>query len=416
MNKKPRSFYGWWVLAALFIIGCIGPLARYSLSAFFPPISTELGWSRSLIGSAQSLSLWVYSFVSLFTGWMADRYGGRKTILVGGVITLAGWMLLSSVYSLWQLFVYYGIVMAISVSFTHLVPLQSTSRKWFVKHGGLAGGIVGSAFALGTAIFSPILTSTAGDFGWRNVSMVAAVASGIPIIILAYFVIRDTPESVGQHPDGISMPALQEHSLPSSEQWRVRDSLRTGQFWILFWVYSLLGIVYNGILGHLVIWSVDLGSSVTLAGIFVTLFNGPSIIARVMGGFLGDKYGKRKILFIGICFSLVIVLIGYKMVTSPLLLGVFAVVLGLSMGFSNTLFAPYLGDLFGREYVGSLFGILTLGWGLIGGVGPLVWGAIYDHIGSYNLALLVSAACYAVTLVILMLIKPLKKKDNYNNR
>jgi len=347
---------------------------------------------------------------------MADRYGGRKTILVGGVITLAGWMLLSSVYSLWQLFVYYGIVMAISVSFTHLVPLQSTSRKWFVKHGGLAGGIVGSAFALGTAIFSPILTSTAGDFGWRNVSMVAAVASGIPIIILAYFVIRDTPESVGQHPDGISMPALQEHSLPSSEQWRVRDSLRTGQFWILFWVYSLLGIVYNGILGHLVIWSVDLGSSVTLAGIFVTLFNGPSIIARVMGGFLGDKYGKRKILFIGICFSLVIVLIGYKMVTSPLLLGVFAVVLGLSMGFSNTLFAPYLGDLFGREYVGSLFGILTLGWGLIGGVGPLVWGAIYDHIGSYNLALLVSAACYAVTLVILMLIKPLKKKDNYNNR
>jgi MFS family permease len=415
MDRKPRAFYGWWVLAALFVIGCIGPLARYSISAFFPSISTELEWSRSIIGSAQSLSLWVYSFVSLFTGWMADRYGGRKTILIGGVITLAGWMLLSSVHSLWQLFIYYGVVMAVSVSFTHLVPIQSTSRKWFVKHGGLAGGIVGSAFALGTAIFSPILTSTAGDFGWRNVSIVAAVASGIPIIVLAYFVIRDTPESVGQHPDGATDTALQSHSSPPSGNWRVRDSLRTRQFWILFLVYSLLGVVYNGLLGHLVIWAVDMGSTATTAGIFVTLFNGPSVIARVLGGFFGDKYGKRKILIIGICFSLIIAFIGYRTVTSPLLLGVFVVVLGLSMGFSNTLFAPYLGDLFGRENVGSLFGILTLGWGLIGGVGPLVWGAIYDHTGSYSLALLVSSGCYVVTLVIILLIKPLKAKTRYTN-
>jgi MFS family permease len=408
IKRKPRFFYGWYILAALFIVGCIGPMSRYSLSAFFPAISEELGWSRSLIGTAQSMSLWVYSFLSIFVGWMVDRIGGRKTILIGGAFCLAGWMLLSSVNTLWQLYLYYGVVMALAVSLTHLVPVQSTSRKWFVKHGGLAGGIVGSAFALGTAIFSPLLTSTSAVYGWRDVSIVVGLLSGIPIIALAYFIIRDTPESVGQYPDGTAGPELHRTAVLPSARWSVRDALHTRQFWLLFGVYSLLGVVYNGILGHLVIWAVDLGSSAAAAGIFVTLFNGPSIIARVTGGYSGDRFGKRKIMIIGMICSLAVALAGWQIVDSPYYLVAFAVIWGITIGFSNTLFAPYLGDLFGRENVGSLFGILTLGWGLIGGVGPLVWGFIYDSTGHYTPALLLSAGCYLIAVALVFLIRPLK--------
>ena len=124
--------------------------------------------------------------------------------------------------------------------------------------------------------------------------------------------------------------------------------------------------MYNGLLAHLVIWATDLGSAVAAAGLFVTLFNGPSVVARVVGGVMGDRYGKRRIILIGVAVSLVVALLGWRGVTSPLILGVFAVALGLGIGFSNTLFAPYLGDLFERENVGSLFGVLTLGWGLVG--------------------------------------------------
>jgi nitrate/nitrite transporter NarK len=320
-------------------------------------------------------------------------------------------MLLATVGSLWQLYLFYGLVMAIAVSNTHLVPVQATSRKWFVKRGGLAGGIAGSAFALGTAAFSPLLTSTAAAFGWRNVSMVAALVSGIPIMALAYLVIRDTPESVGQHPDGAasaSVSAGQTGESSGPHHWGVRRALRTPQFWLLFIVYSLLGVVFNGLLAHLVIWAVDVGSAAAAAGIFVTLFNGPSIVARVGGGLLGDKYGKRRIIMLGTLFSLVIMLLGWRGIDSPYLLAVFAIIVGLGIGLSNTLFAPYLGDLFGRENVGSLFGVLTLGWGLIGGVGPMVWGAIFDNTGSYSLALLLSGACYAVAAAILLLVRPLK--------
>ena len=216
MIKLRKVFHGWWVLIALFIVGNLGPMGRYSLTAFFPSISSELSWSRSTVGTAQSVSLWAYSFLSILTGWMTDKLGSRKTIFVGGLFCLIGWILLSGVNSLWQLYCYYGLVMAIAVSNTHLVPLQATSRKWFVKRAGLASGIISSAFAIGTAVFIPLLTLTSSIYTWRQVSFVAAFVVGIPIMLLAYFVIRDTPESVGEYPDGtqaVSNITLEQESL-----------------------------------------------------------------------------------------------------------------------------------------------------------------------------------------------------------
>lgn len=415
MNRGKKVFYGWWVLGALFVAGVLGPMARYGISAFFPALSEELGWSRSLIGTAQSMSLWAYSLLSIITGLMVDRIGSRKTIFLGGAFCLVGWLLLSSMNSVWQLYVYYGVMMAVAVSNTHLVPVQATSRKWFVKRAGLTGGIVGSAFALGTALFSPILTATSANFGWRAVSVVGAFVTGVPIMLLAYFVIRDTPESIGQHPDGDPVP-LSSEGHTSRRRWVVKDALGTPQFWMLFVVYSLLGVVYNGLLAHLVIWGVDLGISVAAAGLFVTLFNGPSVIARIAGGLAGDRYGKKRIILIGTSVALAMTVFGWLMIDSPAMLVAFAVLVGLGIGFSNTLFAPYLGDLFGRENVGSLFGVLTLGWGLIGGLGPWLWGTIYDRTGSYSLALLVSAGCYAFAVVTLLLVRPIRLMKTQTSR
>ncbi len=391
------------------VVGSIGPIARYSISAFFPALSSELDWSRSLIGTAQSVSLWSYSFLSIITGMMIDRLGGRRTLLLGGALCLLGWLLLSTVDSVWQLFLYYGIVMGAAVSFTHLVCVQSIARKWFVKNAGLAGGIVGSAFALGTAVFSPFLTTFAADFGWRSVSFVAAFICGVPIILLAWFVIRDTPEAVGLHPDG-KPPVISCETGPPAPRWKLGGALRTRQFWCLFIAYSLIGIVFNGLLAHLVIWAVDLGSSVAAAGIFVTLFNGPSVAARIFGGVMGDRFGKRRAIITGVSLSLAVVLLGVFITGTPALLAAFAVAFGLAVGYANTLFAPYLGDLFGRENVGSLFGILTLGWGLIGGVGPLLWGEIFDRSGSYQFALLLSVVCYVAVLAAMLLVRPLPKR------
>jgi ABC-type thiamin/hydroxymethylpyrimidine transport system permease subunit len=66
--------------------------------------------------------------------------------------------------------------------------------------------------------------------------------------------------------------------------------------------------------------------------------------------------------------------------------------------------------LFGRQNIGSSFGVLTLAWGLIGGLGPTIWGIIVETSGSYNTALMLSSICYALAGLMLVFVRPLTKK------
>lgn len=411
MFRQRKIFYGWWVVIALFLIGMLGPLARNVMAAFFPFISSDMEWSRLTIGLAQSLSLWAYAFFVLLSGRMTDRLGSRKTIFLGGLLCLGGWVLLSTVQSLWQLYLYYGLIMALAVSMTHFVPLQATARKWFTRRAGLATGIVVSAHSAGVSIFIPLLTTMSSTFGWRNTSMICAFAFGITIMLIASLIIRNTPESIGLHPDGECSTSASNSSPAIIEQsWTVKEAVKTPQLWLLFVVYGVAGIPWHGMLSHLVMWGVDTGSTMAAAGIFLTALMVASIISKIGGGWLGDKYRKKHVIITGYLFCLLVMLWGWHGIHTTQHLITFALLMGIGAGFPIGLYTPYLGDLFGRANVGSLFGILTMGHALIGGCGPLLWGKVFEISGSYNLTCIVSVGCYAIAILAASLIKPTATK------
>jgi len=413
LQGSPRKgfFYGWWVLAALFVVNMFGPMGRYSLTALAPFIQEELLWTKSQIGMAFSIHLWVCSFLALLVGWMLDRIGGRRVIFLGGLFLLIALALVSRVSTLWQFYFFFGVLTALGVSMTFFVPGQATSRRWFIKKAGLAGGIIAAAFGVGSAVLSPVLTGMAGSIGWRTTWFICALGFGIIIMLLAWLVIRDTPESIGLHPDGMA-EAPPEADVTSSVTgeavWSVKEALRTSPFWLLFVAFSLFFIPINGMLTQVVIWGVDLGEPMATAGIFMTAVTLPAVPLKILGGWLGDRYGKRGILILAYCASLLIMVGAWLTVGSRSSLFIVAVLFGMSYGVPIALLVPYLGDLYGRTSLGTLVGILTFGLTFIGGCGPLIWGSIADITGSYNLACLVSAICYAIAVVALMLIKPEK--------
>jgi len=410
MLKRRKIFYGWWVVIALFAVGMLGPLARNCMAAFFPFITSELDWSRSTIGLAQSLSMWMYAFFVLLSGRMTDRLGSRKTILLGGLLCLGGWILLSTVGSLWQLYLYYGVIMALAVSMTHFVPIQATARKWFIKRAGLATGIIVAAHSVGVSIFIPLLTLMSSSFGWRNTSMICAFAFGITIMLVAFFIIRDTPESIGLHPDNEQPASTSNNNQRVIEKsWVVKEAMKTPQLWLLFIVYGVSGIPWQGLLAHLVMWGVDMGSTMAAAGTFLTAMMMPSIVSKIGGGWLGDRYNKQRIIAISYASCLLIILWGWQGIHTSQHLIIFALLMGISAGFPIGLYTPLLGDLFGRANVGSLFGILTMGHSLIGGCGPLLWGKLFEISGSYNSVCVVSAGCYAIAVLAAYLVRPIAR-------
>ncbi|MDH4291244.1 MAG: MFS transporter, partial [Dehalococcoidia bacterium] len=337
-----------------------------------------------------------------------DRIGSRKTFLIGGAITVLGWVLLSTVQAPWQLYLYYGVLLALAVGMTHYVPVMATTRKWFRKRAGVVAGVTGSAWAVGNSVFLPVMTRMADSQGWRYTSWILGICFGAVIILCALFIIRDTPESVGLRPDGEESPPSADPTASVEMSWDMKRALRTSQFLLLFIAYSVYNIGLNGLVAHVVTWGTDLGSPEATAGIFFTAFAAPWVLGSIAGGWLGDKYGKGRVMPIGLIIATAAMLCGGLGVHTQQGLIVLAIGVGLGTGLQVPLYVPLLGDLFGRARVGSLFGILTFGYGLIGGWGPLIWARLREATGSYNDAALVSTICYAMAAVALLLVRPMR--------
>jgi MFS family permease len=409
--KKQPIFYGWWIVVALFVVGMVAPLGRANMSAFLPFIMLELGWARETIGLAQSLAMWIYALFVLGSGALVDRIGSRKTFLIGGIVTVLGWVLLSTAQSPWQLYLYYGVFLALAVSLTHYVPLLATTRKWFRRRAGVAVGITASAWAVGHAIFLPVMTGLADSHGWRYTSWVLGICFGALIIICALFVIRDTPESMGLRPDGDGAPVPVDDTAPMEVSWDMKSALKTPQFLRLFIAYSIYNIGLNGLVFHVIAWGTDLGSPEATAGIFATAFAVPMVIGTIAGGWLGDKYGKLRVMPIGLALATAAMLYGWLGVDSQAGLIALAIGVGLGTGLQVSLYVPLLGDFFGRARVGALWGILCFGYGLIGGCGPLLWAMLRESTGDYNSAALMSMVCYAIGTVVLLFVRPMRAEE-----
>lgn len=371
-------------------------------------ISKQGGWARETISLAQSIAIWLYALFVLLSGALVDRIGSRRTFLIGGAITVLGWVLFSTVQLPWQLYLYYGVLLSLAVGMTHYVPVMATTRKWFRKQAGLVAGIAGSAWAVGNAIFLPVMTGLADSHGWRDTSLILGICFGAVIILCALFIIRDTPESMGLRPDGEESPPPLNGTASVEVSWDIKRALKTSQFVLLFISYSVYNIGLNGIIAHAVAWGTDLGSPVATAGIFSTALAVPWIFGCVAGGWLGDKYGKGRVMPIGLMIATAAMIYGWLGVHTQQGLILLSIGVGLGTGLQVPLYVPVLGDLFGRARVGSLFGILTFGYGLIGGWGPLIWARLREATGYYNAAALVSAICYAIAMVALLLVRPMR--------
>ncbi len=364
-------FYGWWVVLALSLVAFFGPMGRYLLTP-------------------------------LWTGHLVDTIGGRKTILIGGCILLVGLPLLSFSRELWEVYLIFGVFLAFGISMTHFVPNTSIARKWFVRKAGLATGLVIVGTSLGFGILTPVISYVCHLTGWRITTLLCGLLFGTAVMAMALFVIRSTPESMGLWPDGVAPIPMEEDSPPGAPpetMGSVSPALRSQEFWALFIAYSIIAVALQGILAHIIMWAVDLGAEPAGAGIFMAALTLPSIPIRVLGGWFGDRFGKRKVLMIFNCLTGLIWLGGWAFVGNPISLLIFAIVLGLAYGTPFSLYTPLLGDIFGRASVGSLMGVLTFGHGVLGGLGAFLFGWIADFTGSYGLACPVSAACYLISVI-----------------
>jgi len=389
---------------------------HYSFGIFFKPLAAEFNWTRAMTSGAFSLYMLSRGGFGILTGWATDKYGPRITIGAGGFFIGLGLLLTSQISTLWQLYIFYGLLVGLGVSVA-FAPLVATVARWFVKKRGLATGIVLAGIGLGTAIMPRPASYFIDTYGW-SMSYIIMGAIALTIIVLAALPMRRSPEEMGLLPYGGTGAAKTNNSEAEIDKGNspgkkegisLREATRTWSFWVLFIITILFATCLYMVMVHIVPHATDLGIAGSVAGNFLAVIGISTIFSRLGVGWLSDAIGRK--LALAICLfsqaAAVFLLMGTGSVEA---LYVFAVIFGLAYGGVVTQLPLIAGELFGLHSIGAIVGLEMLGTSLGGAIGPVLGGYVFDVTNSYYYAFLIGAISLLVAMVLILFLKAPSQK------
>ncbi len=406
-----RVFYGWWVL-----IGCSSLVFYnagsfyFAMSAYFNPIRDALSLSATVVAAAFALRNVEGGLEAPLMGYLVDKVGPRKMILVGSFVIGLGMMLLATVTSIWT---FYGAILIIGLGMggTTGIMGMTTVSNWFVRRRSFALGLYTSGAGLG-GFLVPVVVWLIARNGWRQTLFVTGVGYCILGVVMT-LVVRQRPEQMGLLADGEAprKVADSQATRPSEEvNFTVAQALRTRAFWFMAVALTLSSIAPQAIAVTQIPYLESRHISTATAGFVVSAMAVTSVLGRVGFGWLGDRVDKRRAMaaVLGMEAVGVIILasIGAAWMLIPYLL-----LYSPAWGGAVPLRPAILADYYGRKAVGSIHGVMLAIMTGASIVGPVLAGASYDVLNSYRPALYLLAVLAGVGAPLMLLAKrPVLKK------
>jgi MFS family permease len=404
-GAKPR-FYGYIVVGAALLIMTIMWGAYNSFGIFFKPVSNDFNWTRAMTTGGFSLSWIVQGVLGIVMGRLTDRFGPRVVLTISGFLVGLGYLLMSQIGAVWQLYLFYGVIIGAGMGGSW-VPIVSTVARWFVKRRNLMTGIVLIGISIGTLIGAPVASRLISAYDWRISYVIVGGIVLVGVVLAAQFLRRD-PTQTKQRPYGGNEGEKQEFVF-ETHAFSLREAAHTQQFWLASGMFFCLGFCVYTIIAHIVPHTTDLGISFNTAANILATIGGLSIAGRIVLGSAADRFGNRRVFIIGFILMAAILfwLVPAKEVWA---LYLFAVVFGFAFGGCVTSESPLVAGLFGLSSHGLILGVINvLGFTLGAAVGPVIAGHIFDMASSYQLAFIICAAMSVVGLILTVLLSPLQK-------
>ena len=410
-------FYGWVVVAVVFITMAVGVNARTAFSLLFPPILAEFGWERGVTAGAFSFGFLVSAVLSPSLGRLMDRRGPRVVTELGVGLIGIGLLLATWVSRPWQLYATLGIMVgggSVCIGYTG----QSLFLpNWFVRRRGLAMSLAFSGVGVGSVILLPWLQGLIGRSGWRA----ACWAMGLLVLLLLVplnLLLRQRPEDMGLEPDGdrtargaaASRPSNVVDTAWAAVDWTLARAARTARFWWIAIGYFTALFSWYAVQVHQTKYLIEIGFSPHDAAWALGFVSLTGIPGQIGLGHLSDRIGREWVWAAGslgfaICYGALLLLAGSP--TMPLL---YLMVVSQGMlGYGITSVVGAIpAEIFQSRHYGSIFGTLMLSSIAGGAAGPWLTGVLHDHTGSYTLAFWIAIGSSALSAVAIWLAAPRK--------
>jgi MFS family permease len=400
MQTRTPFFYGYLIVIVSFLVMMVFLGLQASFGIFFKPITDTLGWSRTVTSGAFSLSQVAGGFACIAIGGLNDRYGPRLTITLCGILSVLGYFLMSQIQSVWQLYLYYGIIIGIGVGV--YVPILSTVAKWFVQRRSMMSGIAFAGTGCGMLIMPPLINWLLSAYDWRVTFIILSIIIFVVSILSALFLKND--------PGKIGLTAYGENRLkgngptPESRSFTFKEAMKTGAFWLFCLVLFGYGFCFFSLQVHIAPYATDRGISSTEAAVIMAVIGGASIVGQLIFGSLGDRIGYKGAFLAGLVF-IVLAIITVLAAKDLWTFWLFAVLLGIAFGNCSTQESPIAAWLFGLGSHGVILGFLAFCFTIGAAVGPLLFGYLYDSTGSYQTAFWIAGAISVAAVILMLFLK-----------
>ncbi|MBM3942713.1 MAG: MFS transporter [SAR202 cluster bacterium] len=419
LRRPGRAFYGWRVLA---LIGFMGALnnAFFSRGAalFLIPVEASLGLNRATSSLVFSLARSEGAVEGPVIGYLVDRLGARKILIIGIVLTGIGFLIFAASRHLWTFALAYLVFISMGATMAFQHAASATVNKWFSRYRVRAISINEASGNLGSTLLVPVIGIVIHLYSWQAAAVMAALAYLVILLPLAPLV-KESPETMGLLPDGATQEQVAQARKAASEgnsaeaqkllrfydtvDFTVLEALRTPGYWFLLTGTMFRQVAKAAIQVHFVAIMVWKGLDIGVAGLVFALWLGMNVPSKLLCGFIGDRLPKQVILGGGmLLYALSLFMVLESSALWALVLS--AVLGGMSEGITPVNWGA-IGDYFGRRYYATLRGIINLShsWALL--LAPFLAGWWFDHHQNYVLTLAVSVAASLVSALLYVLMR-----------
>ncbi|PKB67026.1 MAG: hypothetical protein BZY81_05640 [SAR202 cluster bacterium Io17-Chloro-G4] len=380
--------YAWVIVAVASVMWTMSSAIRFATSLLVSDFENDFGWDYGLIALAFTFQ-WVLSgSLGPLIGWFGDRHGVRKVMFVGAILFIVGMLLVGTVNTLWQFWLYFGVILAAAMAIFQ-ITLISGVTVWFRTNLGVAMGTLQGVQGIGTAIMIAIVAVLFSQFGLKWTFWGPGLVGGLVLLMGVKFFL-DEPAQMGARPYGAPKDEPIQF-LQGNESARVRSSvfLKQAQRTTSFW--NLIGIHFWGCAGHNIILvflvaiteDESVGLSRGMAVAIYIILTIVSTLTRFGVPIAADRAGSKGVMGVSFAmqtFPLLLLLLAVATGSLPLFF-LFAILFGIGMGGEMSAFPIINRQYYGNAPTGTTYGYQMMGAGIGMAVGPLAAGFLWDVTG-----------------------------------
>jgi len=400
--------YGWVMVAVTFLLVLVMAGIRSAPGVMITPFKNEFGWSTAQISWAISLSILTLGLAGPISGKLIDRHGIRPVILGFLLLGTSGVVATYFLASLWQLHIFWGLMVGFGAGGTSVVLSATVANIWFSERRGLVTGVLGGAASAGQLVFIQLLAFIVDVWGWREaVGLMAIVAAAI-VLPATLLLLRSRPGDIGLTPYGARPGQV---ALASDERLvPMKEAMRTSDFWLLAVTFGICGFTTIGLIGtHFIPHATEHGYSEQQAAGILSLIGAFNVVGTIASGWLTDRYSPRKLLAVYYFLRGCSLLILPAITGVPLMAG-FAILFGLDYIATIPPTVMLTANRYGRRSVGTIYGWITFSHMAGGALAAALAGQIHDAAGSYSIALYMGGVLAVFAAALAFNIGPRKKQ------